>query len=426
MTGPPDDRPLLLLIAGKDPADEPGGGHSSYVCAHALAATAAGYRPQLVCVGSTAGSYEAPFGTVHRAATRWRPLRQLAIPVLEPVLRDAAVGLVPPGAAGPVLVHGFGAWGAAATAAVAQLRAAGTPAAAAVSSYTVYREEHASLVRGAGDEPMGARARYRAQAWWARLVVDRWDRRGYRDADRIWANYESVRQLVLAAHGADLRVDLIPYGPESAFEPSPARASADLEPVWAPRVDGELRVVCVSRHHSRKGVDVLIEALARLRAEGVPIAARLVGRGPLEEAHRHRVDHLGLGDAVVVTGGVPSVEPYLLGADVYVLPSREEQSGALALLEAQRLGLPVVATAVDGIPEDVTDGVTGLLVPPDDPEALAAAISALARDPQRRRALADAGRARFDERFGEEAFVAGLAAAYDDLLSAAVRGPGRR
>jgi glycosyltransferase involved in cell wall biosynthesis len=418
------EQPRLLLIAGKDPADEPGGGHSLYVRAHALAATAAGYRPTLVAVAPRGGSYEAPFGTVHRTATRWRPIRQLAIPVLERPLRQAVVELAGEGT-GPVLVHGFGVWGAAAVSGVAALRAAGVPAAAAVSSYTVYRVEHESLVRGAGDEPLVEQFRYRRQALWASTVVGRWERRGYRGADRVWANYASVRAMLHEHHGADLQVDLIPYGPESAFEPLPTTSDGG-EDVWPARSD-RLRLVCVSRHHSRKGVDVLIDALALLAADRVVVDARLVGRGPLVDAHRRRVTERGLDGSVVVTGGVDTVEPYLRGADLYVLPSREEQSGALALLEAQRLGLAAIASAVDGIPEDVTDGETGILVPPGDATALAAAIRSLVVDAGLRARLGAAGQQRFDERFSAAAFTEGLADAYADLLTcAAAPAPGRR
>jgi glycosyltransferase involved in cell wall biosynthesis len=408
-------RPLLVLVCGKDPFDEPGGGHSSYVRAHARAAVAAGWSPVLVCVGRTTGTRACDFGTIRRFRSRWRPLRQLMIPGHAGVLARG-VEEVAAATTGPVLVHGFGVWGAGAVRGAARLRATGRDAVAAISSYTTYRVEHDSLVRGAADEPLRHRLRYRAQAWWARLVVDRWERDAYRAAERVWVNYDAVARLVRAAHGDAVAVERIGYGPESAFEPLPDLAAhpvpaevADLTPAAAPLV------VCVARHHSRKGLDVLIAALDRLRRRGVEVRACLVGFGPLLDAHRHLVAELGLTDRVAVPGGVPEVEPFLLAADVVVLPSREEQSGALAVLEAQRLGRAVVASGVDGIPEDVTDGETGLLVPPGDPDALADALAALIADPERRRAMAAAGRRRFEERFAAGPFVAALSSAYADL-----------
>jgi glycosyltransferase involved in cell wall biosynthesis len=406
-------RPLLVMVAGKDPLDEPCGGHSSYVRAHARAAVAAGWWPQILCVGTTPGTVETEFGTIRRYRTPYRPIRQLMIPGHARVLARALVQVASE-VDGPVLAHGFGVWGAGAVDGVARLRASGRVASAAISSYTTYRVEADSLVRGAGDEPWRQRAIYRAQALWVAAVVERWERRAYRRADRLWANYDAVRRIIAERHGDELRIDLIPYGPESGFEPLPSPIPVPDEISALDHADAPL-VVCVARHHSRKGIDVLIEALACLRDKGIGFRACLVGDGPLLEAHRRLVGHLRLQHRVAVAGGVLSVDPYLRAADVFVLPSREEQSGALALLEAQRLGVPVVASAVDGIPSDVTDGETGLLVPPSDPAALATALARLLSDPERRHVLAAAGRRRFDERFAPGPFTAGLAAAYADV-----------
>jgi glycosyltransferase involved in cell wall biosynthesis len=406
-------RALLIMVAGKDPLDEPGGGHSSYVRAHARATVAAGWWPQILCVGATPRRLETEFGTIRRYRTPYRPIRQLMIPGHARVLARALVEVADE-VNGPVLAHGFGVWGAGAVEGVACLRAAGRTASAAISSYTAYRVEHDSLVRSAGNARWRERATYRAQALWVAAVVERWERRAYHRADRVWANYDAVRRIIAERHGDELRVDLIPYGSESGFEPLPPPMPVPDE-ISALDHGAAPLVVCVACHHSRKGVDVLINALARLRDDNVGFRACLVGGGPLLEAHRRCVNHLRLERQVAVSGCVPSVDPYLQAADGFVLASREEQSGALALLEAQRLGLPVVASAVDGIPEDVTDGETGLLVPPDDPVALATALATLLADPELRHRLAAAGRRRFDERFAPGRFTAGLAAAYADL-----------
>ena len=407
--------PLVVLVAGKDPLDEPGGGHSSYVRAHARAAVAAGFEPRLVAVGATDAVRSTPFGTIHRARSPYRPLRQLMVPGHARVLAAEIVDVVGDHP-GPVLLHGFGAWGAGAVRGADRLRRGrpDRPVATAISSYTVYRAEHDSLVRGAADEPWTARARYRAQAWWAAAVVDRWERDAYRRADRVWVNYDVVADLVHRHHGAEVRVERIGYGPESAFEPlpPPGPVPGDLAAVTPP---GAPRIVCVARHHSRKGVDVLIEALARRRDAGGSFGAALVGFGPLLEAHRRRVDALGLADRVAVPGGVESIDPYLGAADLFVLPSREEQSGALAVLEAQRMGVAVVASATDGIPEDVTDGETGWLVPPGDPVALDATLARALGDPGERARIGEAGRRRFEERFAAGPFADAIAAAYRDL-----------
>jgi glycosyltransferase involved in cell wall biosynthesis len=297
---------------------------------------------------------------------------------------------------------------------VDRLRRSGRRATAVISSYTTYRVETESLVRGAVGDPWRARSSYRAQALWAGAVVERYERDAYRRATRVWVNYDAVRRIVVARHGADVRLERIGYGPESAFFPVPDPGPVPAEIRALESVEAPL-VVCVARHHSRKGVDVLINALARLRDDGVVVRACLVGGGPLLAEHRRLVGALGLTGTVAVTGLVDAVEPYLQAADVVVQPSREEQSGTLAVLEALRLGRPLVASAVDGIPEDLTDGETALLVPPGDAGALASALERVIGDEALRRRLGSAAEHRFAERFAATPFTETLAAAYASI-----------
>ena len=122
---------------------------------------------------------------------------------------------------------------------------------------------------------------------------------------------------------------------------------------------------------------------------------------------------------------MPNVDEYLGHADIFVLPSREEQSGSLALIEAMRAGVACIASACDGIPEDVTHLSDAWLTTPGDHRSLAEAIIALLRDPSLRARIANAGQKTFRKRFSGEAFsqaLAGifnmrLATKYDDIYN---------
>jgi len=159
-------------------------------------------------------------------------------------------------------------------------------------------------------------------------------------------------------------------------------------------------VLFVGRLRTRKAVAVLLQAFARV-AEAEP-AARLVVLGDGEQRRALESQHrgLGLGERVSLAGAVPRSEiaDWLGRADVFCLPSTYE-GFPLAILEAMAAGLPVVATRVAGVPEAVEDGASGLLVEPEDAAGLAAALLALIRDPARRRALGERGRAVLAERF---------------------------
>jgi glycosyltransferase involved in cell wall biosynthesis len=187
------------------------------------------------------------------------------------------------------------------------------------------------------------------------------------------------------------------------------RALAGLEPSDAPLI------VSVSRHNPRKGIDVLLRALAQLRSHDISFRAALIGPGRLLEVHRSLADRLGISRSVAVPGAVPDVRPFLRAADVFVLPSLSEGSGSVSLIEALQAGIPVIATGVDGIPEDVVDGESGLLVPPRDAAALCDALAKLLRDPSLRARLASAARETYEQRFSADVFTEALRRTYGEL-----------
>ena len=118
---------------------------------------------------------------------------------------------------------------------------------------------------------------------------------------------------------------------------------------------------------------------------------------------------------MAVEGFVPDPYPFLRQADIFVLPSLEEGSGSLALIEALQAGVAVVASNIDGIPEDVVDGESALLVTPGDEAELAGATSRLIVDPALRQRLARSARATFEARFSAATFVDALRKTYADL-----------
>jgi glycogen(starch) synthase len=145
------------------------------------------------------------------------------------------------------------------------------------------------------------------------------------------------------------------------------------------RTAGPRRVVFVGRVVRGKGVLTLVKAFSRLRTPGIELV--FVGDGPARIEVERLARRLGVADRIQVTGFVPHARvPALLGsADLLVLPSLYEELGTV-LIEALHAGLPVVASRVGGIPEVVEDGVTGLLVPPSDADALARAIDTVLGD----------------------------------------------
>ena len=251
------------------------------------------------------------------------------------------------------------------------------------------------------------RWRVRAEGALSRLVSARGERRGFERARRILVNYESVRGIVEAEYGGADRIVRIPYAPDTAFrdQSPPTRTGAGV-PV----------ILVLNRHDPRKRVPTLLEALARLKARGIPYRARLAGGGVLLAEHRNSVERMGLADRVEVLGFVPDSMAELRAADIFALHTLEEGSGSMALLEAMQAGLPGVVTAVDGLVEDVTDGGEALLVPPADAPAFAAALERLVTDGALRLAMSARSRATFERRFAAGPFAEALGRVYAEVM----------
>jgi colanic acid/amylovoran biosynthesis glycosyltransferase len=212
-----------------------------------------------------------------------------------------------------------------------------------------------------------------------------------REAAFVVAISEDNRRVIEADCGPSsaARIEVIHCGVDPAAFTVPDRAP-----------DRPLGIVAVGTLHEVKGQTHLIEACRRLVAAGLDVRCRLIGDGVDRERLQAQIDEADLGSTVTLVGQLTGdgVTAELAAADVLVAPSVPTSGGKregipVVLMEAMASGLPVVASRLSGIPELVDDGVSGLLVPPGDPQALADALRRLADDPVLRERLGQAGRA---------------------------------
>ncbi len=243
-----------------------------------------------------------------------------------------------------------------------------------------------------------------------------WDKRDkLGEADWVATCTAAGRDHLAGLAPSPDRVALIYHGLDFARFAAPERPRPPHDGGGPERA---VTLLSVGRAVEKKGYGVLLEALARL-PEALHWRLVHIGGGELRKALQARAGQLGLGDRIDWRGAQPQerVLAQYRAADLFVLASRIAENGDRdglpnVLMEAQSQGLACLSTRVSAIPELIEDGATGVLVPPDDPAALAAALARLIQDPEARTRLGAAGARRVRDRFAMEAGIDALAARF--------------
>jgi L-malate glycosyltransferase len=226
----------------------------------------------------------------------------------------------------------------------------------------------------------------------------------YRAADRVVANSVAAGDALVAEGIPREKVVVIPNG-------------IDLAPFDAPRTSGPGPVVTtVANLRPGKGHDVLLRAAAHVLRRRPDVRFQFVGDGPLRAQLEQEADDLAISAAVTFLGHRSDIAAILRGTTIFAFPSLME-AFPNGVMEAMAAELPVIASAVGGIPELVEHEHNGLLVPPGDDAALAAALLSLLSDPVRAHGLAAAGRQTVEQRYSFERMVRDFEALYLGTLA---------
>lgn len=248
-------------------------------------------------------------------------------------------------------------------------------------------------------------------AWWVDRLTARW-------CDRVIAVSAATARFVIETEGIPkAKVIVIPNGVDlNRFRPedgASARRALGIPPE-------SFVLSCVGRLHEHKGHRDLFDALAIIRNRVRGLVCLIAGDGPARSHLEDRVRFLGLGSICRFLGSIDRIETIYSAADVSVLPSRFEGMPN-TVLEAMAMARPVVATAVDGSVELVRPNETGILVPPGDVGALAAALLDLSRDSDRREMMGTRAREVAQRDHGIERTIARLEALYAAEWESALR-----
>ena len=226
-------------------------------------------------------------------------------------------------------------------------------------------------------------------------------------AQAVFANSSFTAGKIKALRNVD--VEWSPYG--TTLESGTASAGDTATPAITPHpVDGKFKILFVGRHIERKGICYLIEAAKHLPRDQFEI--RIVGVGDLTDKLKAQAAEIEDAAEIIFTGKLSPEElaNEYRTANVFTLPAIVDSKGdteglGVVLIEAMELGLPVVASNVGGIPDVVVDGVSGILVPEKDPEALAGAYRRLAAEPELVKQLLAGAQKRIAECFSWDKIV---------------------
>lgn len=394
---------LAFVVSGKSPTSMPGGlGSYSFNAARSLHEL--GYRVFIVGVSGEDAVIEESFCTFIHVRS---PLRKLASVWAFRMMHALArrIGeLIDENPADEIVILGAGIWGKVGLD-VKKTQKTPVPIRTLASYFTTFKHEYQGQKVGAPAADYGF---WRATSISLLCrVIDAFyvpiEHRMLREIDRIIVHYESSKHILL---------EEIPGLGENSIRKIPyyiALYEREGDALAATRND-KPRIVSICRQDPRKGLNTLLHALRLLKDRGVAFDCVLAGSGPFRKPNQRLAHKLGLDDDVSLPGFVASAEQLLDATDIFVLPSVEEGSGAISLLEAMHKGLPIVTTLCDGIPEDFTDGENAYLVAMGDAPTLADRLETLIGDPALRRRLGDNVKAHYDDKFRLEHMVEGFRA----------------
>ena len=235
----------------------------------------------------------------------------------------------------------------------------------------------------------------------------------YRLHDRIVAISDGIGRVLLSEGLPPGKLRVV----RDALDPAPFSHAPDKG--WLAATFGfqpaDPVIGVVAQLIARKGHRILLEAMPTLLACCPRTQVLIFGKGPLDTALREQIDHIGLAGHVRLVGFRDDLPRILPSLDLLVHPALMEGLG-VSLLQASACRVPIVASAVGGIPEAVRDDLNGLLVPPGDVPALAAAMVELLQDDVRRRAMGAAGREIVETEFSPARMVEGHLGIYRELL----------
>lgn len=390
----------VVIIAGKSPYTSTGG-YASYARNIAKIITATGHPVHLLTFGDRRKIEKRDIAKVHFIQSRWlnhlpliRNIELVALPFYSFFFLRELLTISKSYGNRKIIVWGVGPW--ALAGAILKIMY-GRSVVLLSSHFTTFRHEMRGSLDAIQVEDYGitAKLKYlfvyhvisRIYSFLSSLVV--------RESKKIITHYKSTEEILNDEfHPSREKFFRMKYFVEVFAKEIKVPISKRMQKALASK---KPIVTSICRQDPRKGINYLLHAMALVKSE-VDCECLIVGAGIMRDANKYLAKKLGL-SWVVFPGVVSDIHNVLRHSSVYVLPTVEEGSSALSIIEAMSQGTPIVTTRSDGIPEDITDGYSGLLVPTHNAPLLARAIVRVLKDKSLAKNLAANARRMYEKKF---------------------------
>jgi glycosyltransferase involved in cell wall biosynthesis len=408
---------MRVFILGKSPFEEIGG-YAAYSYSLSKCLRSLGYDAHIISLSSRTRVENTPIGTVHYINSKMRFLGTIAYPLIGLVFANYISKIVKDSNE-KYVVHGIGPYG---MGGAFLKRKHGNRVFLTSSYFTTLGDEVYWMKRAVRPSDYGITCsmKYALAYVLCSSFILKWFEKFLLDKnDVIMVHYDSSKKLLIRDYGVeDGKIAKIPYYVELYMR----KVEKDNERLGKKLRESSKTPLCVTicRQDPRKGINYLLYAI-KMVLQKYDVNMIIVGGGPLLEKNKALAKKLGLDGKVNFTGRVNDICPFLQEADLFVLPSLQEGSGSLSVLEAMKLGIPVIATKCSGgIDEDIEDGISGILVPPEDASSLAQAIQRVICDRSLSSFLSKNAAKTYNSKFNMRAMAEAISKIYNYALQRAV------
>jgi len=403
---------VAFIVSGKSSFSMPGGlGAYAYNTCQIM--NQLGYQVYLISFSDKNETKEMEFGTLVHVKTPYNFLASLGIFFIVPFLVKTIQAILKElNDTSEILIFGAGIWAITGTQLKSRLvTKTKIPIHTLAGYFTTYQHEYEGQVKGSPARDYGLMSNFFVKSinYFARLFFVPIEQKMLKSVDRIIVHYESTKNILISEiKGLDAKkVIKIPYYINIYDRQSNIGITSSE--------NDQVRVSVICRQDPRKGINSFLHAVKILKEKNIDCSCMVAGAGFFFKNNQALAKKLQVNDRVEFPGFIESVDEALENTDIFVLPSVEEGSGAIAILEAMKKGIAIITTRCDGMPEDFEQDETGILVEMDNPQQLAQALERLILDKELRDKLALNVRNDYSKRFSFQKMKEGVAEVIETL-----------